>query len=171
MQIKIIRTNDTRPWTEHKARNIGAKIAKGAYLLMVDVDYIVPKETIEKALTFTGQRMAIRRRFGVLDKDSEIKDDQKTLRHWGLKRRWVRKREVAGHRSQFLMRRDLFWKMGGYNEKLDGKWRRTGGAGEKFWRKWQRLERQGEVSEDQDKLDMFMFPVGKFCDFERGYFG
>ena len=170
MQIKIIRTNDTRPWTEHKARNIGAHHAMGEYFLMVDVDYIIPKETIKKALEFTGQRMAIRRRFGVLDRNSNIADDPKTLRRWGLKKRWIRKREVAGHRSQFLMKKELFWKMGGYNEGLDGKWRLTGGAGEKFWRKWQKLEKRGKVVMDENKLDMYMFPVGKFCDFERDMF-
>ena len=68
------------------------------------------------------------------------------------------------------MKAKLFWDMGGYNELLDGKWRRTGGAGERFWRKWQRLERRGKVRMDDDKLDVFMFPVGQFCDFERGLF-
>ena len=170
MQIKIIKTNDTRPWTEHKARNIGARHASGEYLLMIDVDYVIPKETIEKALKFTGQKMAIKRRFGVLDKNANIADDSKTLRKWGLKERWIRKREVTGHRSQFLMKAKLFWEMGGYNEILDGKWRRTGGAGERFWRKWQRLERRGKVRMDDNKLDVFMFPVGQFCDFERGLF-
>ena len=170
MQIRIIKTGDTRPWTEHKARNIGARNARGEYLLMIDIDYILPKETIEKALKFTGQRMAIKRWFGVLDKNAEVLDDPTTLARWGLKSRWIRKGWVAGHRSQFLMKKDLFWEMGGYNEKLDGEWRRTGGAGEKFWRKWQRLEGRGKVHMDNDKLDMFMFPVGKFCDFERGLF-
>ena len=170
MQIKIIRTNDTRPWTEHKARNIGARNARGEYLLMIDVDYIVPKETIEKALKFTGQRMAIRRRFAVLDKNADILDDPITLAKWGWKSRWRRRGGVDGHRSQFLMKKDLFWEIGGYNESLDGEWRRTGGAGEKFWRKWQRLERRGKACMDDDTLDMYMFPVGKFCDFERGLF-
>jgi len=170
MQITIIRTNDTRPWTEHKARNIGAKAAKGEYILMIDVDYIIPKKTIKKALKFTGQRMSIKRWFGILNKNAEIVDDSTTLAKWGLKVGWIRKGWVIGHRSQFLMQKKLFWKMGGYNEGLDGKWRRTGGAGEKFWRKWQRLENDGRVCMDSDKLNVFMFPVGKFCDFERGLF-
>jgi len=170
MQIRIIKTGDTRPWTEHKARNIGARNARGEYLLMIDIDYVVPKETIEKALRFTGQRMAIKRRFAVLDKDANIKHDKETLADWGLKDKWIRKGGVGGHRSQFLMKKELFWKMGGYNESLDGEWRRTGGAGEKFWRKWQRLEKRGKACMDSDTLDMFMFPVGKFCDFERGLF-
>jgi len=170
MQIKIIRTGDTRPWTEHKARNIGAKAASGNYLLMIDIDYVIPKETIEKALKFKGQRMAINRRFAVLDKDANIQHDKETLAGWGLKSRWIRKGGVAGHRSQFLIEKRLFWEMGGYNEKLDGKWRRTGGAGQKFWRKWQRLEEAGDARMDADKLEVFMFPVGKFCDFEKGHF-
>jgi len=170
MQIKIIRTNDTRPWTEHKARNIGARIAKGDYLLLIDIDYIIPKDTVLKAMKFTGDRMAIKRRFGVLDKHGDIKDDLTSLRKWGLKERWVRKGEVEGHRSNFLMNKDLFWKMGGYNEALDGKWRRTGGAGEKFWRHWQRMEQQCQVKLDAETLNVFMFPNGKYCDSERKMF-
>lgn len=170
MQITIIRTNDTRPWTEHKARNIGVRAAKGDYLLMIDADYIIPKNTIEKALQFKGQRMSIKRYFGVLDKNAEIKTDKATLKKWGLKDRWIRKGRAPGHRSQFLMPSKLFWEMGGYNEALDGKWRLTGGAGEKFWRKWQRLEANGKVKTDSELLNVYMFPVGKFCNFERGFF-
>jgi len=162
MQIKIIRTNDTRPWTEHIARNIGVKSAKGDYVLLIDVDYIIPKKTIEKALTFTGDRMPIRRRFGVLNQDGDILYDYDTLKHWGVKDRWLRKDCIPGHRSQFLMRKDLFWKLGGYDESLDGKWHYVGGAGQRFWRAWQ----ASELEMSEDVLDVFMFPFGKFCNSE-----
>ena len=79
--------------------------------------------------------------------------------HHQKKKGWV-----VGHRSQFAMRKDLFWKLGGYNEALEGQWRRTGGAGEKFWRVWQRAEQRGEVTTCERKPDIYMFPVGKFCD-------
>jgi hypothetical protein len=163
MKIRIIQTNDNRPWTEHIARNIGAAAAVGEYLFMLDVDYIIPKETIEKALGFRGDRMSIRRRFGVLDKDGNVQCDDDTLRSLHVKPRWIRKVWIPGHRSQFLMRRSLFWRLGGYNGGLDGVKKRTGGAGEKFWRAWQKAEGRGKVKISDDRLEVFMFPEARWC--------
>lgn len=160
-------TNDFRPWTEHKARNMGAKLADGEYLLFIDVDYVIPLETIERALAFDGDRMGFRRRFGILDENGETRYDIKTLKEWNLKNRWIRKGYFPGHRSQFLIRKDLFWDLGGYNEGLEGVWRRTGGAGERFWRKWQRWEEKGKVKIAEEQPTIFMFPSGKFCEHEE----
>jgi glycosyltransferase involved in cell wall biosynthesis len=35
------RTNDTRPWTWALARNLGARICRGEYVFMTDLDYII----------------------------------------------------------------------------------------------------------------------------------
>src|SRR5512146_1068854 len=42
-RFRIIPTHDTRPWTWAVARNSGAKLARAPYLLMTDIDYILPK--------------------------------------------------------------------------------------------------------------------------------
>ena len=168
--MKLLYSNNYNPWTEHIARNIGAKKAIGEYIFFIDIDYIIPYEAISKCLEFTGDRKPIRRQFGVLSEDGQIKKDSSDLKEWGLKDRWVRKRFFPGHRSQFLIRKSLFWDMGGYNESLDGKWRVTGGAGERFWRKWQKLESKGQAVEDKDPLDVYMFPCGKYCDNEVNIF-
>ena len=44
---RTYRTNDTRPWTQPAARNLGVKKAIGEYVLCLDIDHIVPKETID----------------------------------------------------------------------------------------------------------------------------
>jgi hypothetical protein len=163
MKIRVIQTNDKRQWTEHIARNIGAAAAVGEYLFMIDVDYIIPKETIAKAMSFQGDRMPIRRRFGVLDANGDIQCDPETLGRYHVKRRWIRKVWIPGHRSQFLMRRSLFWRLGGYNGGLDGVKKRTGGAGEKFWRAWQKAEGREKVRMNEDKLEVFMYPEARWC--------
>lgn len=168
--VKIIQTNDTRNWTEHIARNKGAKEASGDYIFFIDIDYVVPFETILKCLGFKGDRKPIRRQFGILTKEGTISTEAKDLKEFGLKDRWIRKKYFPGHRSQFLIKKSLFWDMGGYNESLDGVWRITGGAGERFWRKWQKLEIEGKVMLDNDPLDVYMFPSGKFADFELPLF-
>ena len=129
---------------------------------MIDVDYIIPEQTIKTALSFKGDRMNFTRKFGILNEQSEIISDKESMLNYGAKPRWMKRDYVPGHRSQFLMRKDLFWKLGGYNEALDGKWRRTGGAGEKFWRVWQRAEAAGTVKMHSEKPTIFMHPTGKF---------
>src|SRR4030043_228401 len=46
----IYATNDFRPWTVELARNFGIKKAKGEYILITDMDYIIPRECILSAL-------------------------------------------------------------------------------------------------------------------------
>jgi glycosyltransferase involved in cell wall biosynthesis len=160
---RVIQTGDTRPWTEHKARNIGARYAEENYLLMIDIDYVIPEETLMAAYRFDGDRMHFRRLFGYVDKNGDIGSDPATLREMGLLERWIDRGEVSGHRSQFVMRTDLFWKLGGYNAALDdGKWHRTGGAGERFWRRWQRAEKKGEVELSDLRPIVYIIPSGKF---------
>ena len=141
VNYQIIRTHNYTSWTEHIARNMGARIAR-----------------------FNGDRMAFHRRFGVLDENGYLRNETTILKQYGLRNRWIRRGWVNGHRSQFLMRKDLFWRLGGYNEALDGAWRVTGGAGERFWRKWQRAEARGKVKTSPDTPTIYMFPVGKYCE-------
>ena len=56
--LRIIRTNDKRPWTWALARNRGAKEARGEYFLMTDLDYIIPKDAIDKAAPDPASVMA-----------------------------------------------------------------------------------------------------------------
>jgi glycosyltransferase involved in cell wall biosynthesis len=41
---RIHRTNDNRPWTWALARNAGARLATGDYLLMYDLDHIADRK-------------------------------------------------------------------------------------------------------------------------------
>ena len=47
LNLRIFETNDKRPWTVELARNLGARMAEGEYVLMTDIDYILPKKAIE----------------------------------------------------------------------------------------------------------------------------
>lgn len=162
--FNIIRTFDKRPWTEHLARNKGARFAKGEYLIMIDVDYILPKETILSVLDFNGDRMNFKRRFGVLSLEGDILCDPDTLRAFGLKEKWLNRTYFPGHRSQFAIRKELFFDLGGYREDLYGKEHPLGGgAGQQFYRQWQALEEKGEVKLHEERPIVFMFPSGKFC--------
>ena len=45
--LSIYETHDKLPWTQPKARNIGAKKAAGDYLICTDIDHIVSPEVID----------------------------------------------------------------------------------------------------------------------------
>ena len=171
--VKIYHTNDDRPWTEHIARNKGAELASGEYLFMIDADYIIPLETIESILKFNGDKMDIKRRFGILNENGELVYKRKVLKKWGLKEKYLRSRFFKGHRSQFVIRRKLFRKMGGYIDSLAGKAHPLGGgAGQRFYQKWKRWESKDRVVTSNERATVFMYPVGKFCaDIDYNPFG
>jgi len=162
--FKLLRTNDKRAWTEHTAQNMAARQAKGEYLFFIDVDYIVPYHTIIKALQFNGDRMNIWRKFGILNEDGLICSDWRTLKDFGLKRKYYEaqfKKQLT-HRNQFLIRKDLFFELGCYDEKRVGKWFKTGSPDSQFWNTWQRAEKDGKVKLSSDRLEVFMYPTGRF---------
>ena len=163
-RMKIYPTNDKRPWSEHVARNAGAKIAQGEYLFMIDADYIIPKETIETVLNFTGDKMNFKRRFATLNEHGEIDISKKTLKSWGLTGSWLRRHYAPRHRSQYVMSKVAFNRIGGYKENLAGKaYPQGGGAGQRFYRKWQRAEADGKFKTSEEAPEIFMYPIGKYC--------
>jgi len=56
-------TNDKRPWTVELARNLGARVADGEYLLMTDIDYIIPRDAIEAVYTLKEDKGRFHRQY------------------------------------------------------------------------------------------------------------
>jgi hypothetical protein len=116
MDVMIHRTGDTRPWTWALARNAGARLAKGQNLLMFDLDHIVPREAIDFIRGFDGLKVQFIREFGVLDENGVLTQDRELLEEYGLPRE--NGLRIGPLPNNFAMRRDLFWKLGGYREDL-----------------------------------------------------
>jgi hypothetical protein len=160
-------TNDFRPWTSSLARNRGAKLATGEYLLMTDGDYILTRAAVMRCLEYGGDRLGFRRQFAVLDENGNFTQDKSVLLAWGLPESRFHSRKgltFSPHPNNYLMRRQLFLDMGGYDEKLittRGYPQREDTHFKGLYRKWVNL---GKIREDTfERPTIYMFPNGQFC--------
>lgn len=165
--FRIIPTHDTRPWTSSLARNLGAKLARGTYLLMTDGDYILSRELIESVRKFSGDRLGFRRQFGVLDEDGNFTQDPNVLMAYGLPADRIREKgmKLPPHPNNFAIRAELFWQMGGYREDLILTRPYPQGEDRHFKRVWINFVRSGRAKENETDIrpTIYMFPNGQFC--------
>src|SRR5437588_5243845 len=73
-------TRDRRPWTQPRARNIGASLAQAPKLLFFDIDHILTREIVALALDYAGDKLHWLRKPGILDESGNIVTDQEVLR-------------------------------------------------------------------------------------------
>jgi len=141
--LKIIETHDKTPWSQPRARNKAAKISKGEYLMMTDIDHIFTKESMENAVNFTGDKMKFPRRYAVLDEFGNIVLDKDKLIEYGCTERDLR--WGGCHENTFIIRKTIFCDMlNGYDDKFNGK---HGGDDTDLSRRYAQLH----YSKDKDK--------------------
>jgi hypothetical protein len=131
---------------------------------MIDIDFIIPRETIDFCRKFDGDRVQFIREFGVLDRDGNFTQDIETLRLYGLPASRIEARgvKIPPHANMFMMHKDIFWEIGGYRENLVGRKYPQGEDGA-FKKAWMQLERQGKYKNCTKRPKVYMFPNGKFC--------
>ena len=156
--LTIHRTNDKRPWTWALARNAGARLAQGEYLLMYDLDHIADQKLIDFVRGFTGLKVQFIREFGVLDEKGRLTQDRDVLSEYGLpKENGLR---IGPLPNNFAMRRDLFWELGGYREDLVDKPYPQGE--DRAWRSvWRTFDPDG-AKVCTHRPTIYMFPNGKY---------
>lgn len=95
---RLFRIEQDVPWNWLAARNIGAHHAQDGWLLLTDMDHVLPVETMRAVVQ--GQH------------------DSKVV--YGFSRREHTGAVIPPHSASFLMTRSMFWKIGGYDEALSG---------------------------------------------------
>jgi len=116
--LRIHATNDKRAWTQGLARNAGAMLSTGEYLLMTDMDHIISREAIDDVYKFNGDKMVFKRAFGVLLPDGKLSQDREVLKEYGLDIARFKSRRglyISKHGNSFAMKKSIFEKIGGYN--------------------------------------------------------
>jgi len=164
LPIRIVPTNDTRKWTWPVARNIGVKASRGENILMTDLDHIIPKESINICREFDGDKVYFWRYFGVLLEDGSFTQDLKTIFEYGLSKEYYRKHglKIGSLPNNICMKRDLFYKLGGYREDLIGK-PYPQGEDKSFKRAYRRYERSLDREPKTVGTPIYMFPNGYYC--------
>lgn len=108
--LEIYRVLENRPWHQHGARNLGAHVAPEGWLLLTDMDHVLSAESA--ALLFKAMDR------GGLDEGTVYMLDRveadtglPTTNDYG---------QPKPHPNSFVMTRDMFWRIGGYDERATG---------------------------------------------------
>jgi glycosyltransferase involved in cell wall biosynthesis len=166
----IYATKDYRPWTVELARNFGIEKAQGEYVLITDMDYIIPMKCIESALDLKEDKSSIRREFGVLDENGDFTQDMDVLRSYGLIKNGV---GMSPHPNNFIMRKSTFDVVGLFDESRVNRPYPIGADAE-FKRRWTKFHNKGLVTLRDNELRpmIYMFPNGQYCgDVDANPFG
>lgn len=147
------------------ARNMGARLAQGEFLLMTDIDYIITKDCIEAGLNTEYDKQRFKREFGVILEDGTITQDLDVLRHYGLLESRIKSRgtQISPHPNNFIMRKSKYLEMGGYREDLQGIYPSRGDTW--FKRDWTVFLEAGKatIAPAEKRTTLLMFPNGQFC--------
>ena len=98
--MRLFRIDIDLPWNWLAARNIGAHYAPDGWLLLTDMDHVVPETTLRALVEG--------------DHDPRVIYAFRRVEHTGA--------VVTPHSASFFLTRALFWQIGGYDEELSGRY-------------------------------------------------
>lgn len=110
LQLRIFRLDVDVRWNWIGARNRGAHEAADGWMLLTDMDHVVPADTM-RAVVY-GQH------------------DPKVI--YGFSRYEWTGQPLFPHPNSWLMTRELFWRVGGYDETLSGHYGTDGDIRRRF---------------------------------------
>jgi len=164
--VQIVRTDSELAWTDGLARNAAAVQARGDYLLMLDIDYIISREVVDAVRQFEGDRMGFPRYFGVLLEDGTFTQDLDTLIDYGFNVKRLNRRGLYAsvNSNTFAIKRGTFEHLGGYDPKHCTKGYHAGPRQSSscyFNGRWNRWAKRRGIRQVLGP-DVYMFPIGRY---------
>lgn len=112
--LLVYRITKDIPWNRGGARNLGAKMATTDWIIHIDIDHILPPDCCARLLKFDADPKCWYRfprfRRGAAD-ETRRKDAIDPKITYG---------PIKPHCDSYLVTRDQFWKVGGYDEDYSG---------------------------------------------------
>lgn len=96
--LRLFRIETDVRWNWLAARNLGALKADKGWMLLTDMDHVLPAKTLREII-FNAHDPSVVYAFNRREYDGTV---------------------LAPHSASFLMHRDMFWTIGGYDEALSG---------------------------------------------------
>lgn len=109
-ELEIYRVLEDRPWRQNGAKNIGAHVAPDGWLLLTDMDHMVAPETASALFKAIDKGQLDEGTAYMLDR-IEADTGKPTLGRDG---------NPKPHPNSFLMTREMYWRIGGYDEEFTG---------------------------------------------------
>lgn len=114
--LSIYRVLEDRPWNQHSARNIGCHEARGEWLLLTDVDHVIPSDTLKTAIGFDDPGCG----YTFARRDAPTGEPW-TSDHWSTMTHTLnRLGERKPHVNSMALTREAYWRVGGYDETYSG---------------------------------------------------
>lgn len=95
-------------WNNHGARNVGAFVARGKFLIMLDMDCVILPKMLHQII---ASMKTLRTKEALYF--SRVRVEK-------VKGQWLLKNPLPKSPNMFLIHRSTFWSINGYNEDLEG---------------------------------------------------
>lgn len=109
-EVEIYRVTEDRPWHQHAARNLGADRAGQGWMLLTDMDHVLTADAARSLFKAMDKGRLDASTIYMLDR-VEADTGLPTLNNHGLPK---------PHPNSFVVTRETYWKIGGYDEDYCG---------------------------------------------------